>query len=132
MKQLGYIDTSCLSPSEKEQLQEDLKGVAVCLNTDYDFKAFGDIDSDLDPDYDLEDYKEDPYFNMLKKQYTLIKFIESECARKFGDGFISFYDIQDYLETVDDWRVLDDSHIELIYKFKLNKKAGNNYENNKD
>ena len=121
MKQLGYLDTPCLSPSEKEQLQEDLKGMAVCLNTPYGFKAFGDIDSDLDPDYDLEDYEEDPYFNMLKKQYMLIKFVESECTRKFGDGLISFYDIQDYLETVDDWRVLDDSHIELIYKFKFNK-----------
>ncbi len=57
--------------------------MAVCLNTPYGFKAFGDIDSDLDPDYDLEDYEEDPYFNMLKKQYMLIKFVESECARKF-------------------------------------------------
>ena len=121
MKQLGYLDTPYLSPSEKEQLQKDLKGVAVCLNTPYAFKAFGDIDSILDPDYDLEDYKEDPYFNMLKSQYTLIKFIENECARKFENSFISFYDIQDYLETIDDWRVLDDSHLELIYKFKLKK-----------
>ena len=29
--------------------------------------------------------------------------------------------VKEYLDTVDDWRELDDSHLALLYKFNLNK-----------
>lgn len=34
---------------------------------------------------------------------------------------ITLSKVKAYLDTIDDWRVLDESHIELIYNFKFNK-----------
>ena len=116
MKKLGWLQIVGSSPSQKENLQKRLRGAAVCLSTEYDFKAFGEIDEDLDPDYDLESYKDNPYFELLRKQYMLIRFIEEEYFRKYGNNYCSFEDVQDYLDSIDDLRTLNESCLEEIDK----------------
>ena len=41
---------------------------------------------------------------------------------------ITLSKVKAYLDTVDDWRELDDSHLALLYNFNLKKQKGNNYE----
>lgn len=116
MKKLGWLQISAATPLQKENLQKRLRGVAVCLSTEYDFKAFGEIDECLDPDYDLDNYKDNPYFEMLRKQYMLIRFIEEEYFRKYGNSYCSFEEVQDYLDSIDDLRTLNESCLEEIDK----------------
>lgn len=67
---LGYIETSCLSASEMEQLKEDLKDVAVCkITEDHRFCAFGDIDEVLDPEYDFCELESNTDFLQLRALY---------------------------------------------------------------
>ena len=40
MKKLGWLQILAATPLQKENLQKRLRGVAVCLSTEYDFKAF--------------------------------------------------------------------------------------------
>lgn len=54
MKKLGYIETSSLTSSKKEQLQKHFRECAVvCLSTDKVFRAFGEIEENLRPDHNL-------------------------------------------------------------------------------
>lgn len=116
MEKLGWLQIVDSTPSQKENLQKRLRDVAVCLSTEYDFKAFGEIDEDLDPDYDLESYKDNPYFELLRKQYMLVRFIEEEYFRKYGNSYCTFEIVQDYLDSIDDLRTLDKSCLEEIDK----------------
>lgn len=83
-----------------------------------------EIDECLDPDYDLDNYKDNPYFEMLRKQYMLIRFIEEEYFRKYGNSYCSFEDVQDYLDSIDDLRTLNESCLEEIDKIIIKKIKG--------
>ena len=52
--------------------------------------------------------------------------------RRFRSAYptvpITLSKVKAYLDTVDDWRELDDSHLALLYNFNLKKQKGNNYE----
>ena len=123
MKKLGYIETSSLTSSKKEQLQKHFRECAVvCLSTDKVFRAFGEIEENLRPDHNLDNYRDDPYFDMLRKQYMLVRFIEDEYFRKYGNSYCSFDIVKEYLDSIDDLRTLDEySCLEEIDKMILNK-----------
>lgn len=52
--------------------------------------------------------------------------------RRFRSAYpsvpITLSKVKAYLDTVDDWRELDDSHLALLYNFNLKKQKRNNYE----
>ena len=121
MKKLGYIETSSLTSSKKEQLQKHFRECAVvCLSTDKVFRAFGEIEENLRPDHNLGNYRDNPYFDMLRKQYMLVRFIEEEYFRKYGNSYCSFETVKEYLDSIDDLRTLDEhSCLEEIDKMIL-------------
>lgn len=123
MEKLGFLQVFNATSTQKENLQKHLRDVAVCLSTECDFKAFGEIDESLNPDYDLNKYKDNPYFEILRKQYMLVRFIEEEYFRKYGNSFCTFDVVQDFLDSIDDLRMLDESCLEEIDKM-ITKRLG--------
>jgi hypothetical protein len=85
-------------------------------DTDEDFNEFKEEAEGL-----LADDEEDFINNSKAMEESLSEYMLRRFCSVYPTVPITLSKVKAYLDTVDDWRELDDSHLALLYNFNLKK-----------